>query len=229
MGQARGQRTQPGELLPLAQRRLHRAEPRDGGADDGQRHVRSGVEQLANRLDRDAERLGLRQRAHRREAAAALEGRDLALERPGADPGERDLARAGALRDLELAVEDDVEGVGHVALRDQHVVRRQVDDLAALDQAGQLRVVEAAEERGIAQPLRDRIGRKMRVAHSWARYWWTSATAMAPSPTALAIRFTESWRTSPAAKSPGRLDSRRNGGRSRLQPCSRPTLGPVRT
>ena len=41
---------------------------------------------------------------------------------------------------------------------------------------------------------------------------------MAPSPTALAIRFTESCRTSPAAKTPGRLDSRRYGCRSRFQP-----------
>ena len=49
---------------------------------------------------------------------------------------------------------------------------------------------------------------------------------MAPSPTALAIRFTESWRTSPAANSPGRLDSSRNGSRSRFQPGSAATLGP---
>jgi hypothetical protein len=35
------------------------------------------------------------------------------------------------------------------------------------------------------------------------RYSWTNCTAMAPSPTADATRFTESERTSPAAKTPG--------------------------
>jgi len=40
---------------------------------------------------------------------------------------------------------------------------------------------------------------------------WTSATAMPPSPTAAAQRFTEPERTSPAAKIPGRLVSSRPG------------------
>src|SRR5213076_3036667 len=42
---------------------------------------------------------------------------------------------------------------------------------------------------------------------------WTSATAMPPSPTAAAQRFTEPERTSPAAKIPGRLVSSRPGVR----------------
>ena len=37
---------------------------------------------------------------------------------------------------------------------------------------------------------------------------------MAPSPTAEATRFIESSRTSPAAKTPGTLVSRVNGGRA---------------
>jgi hypothetical protein len=40
---------------------------------------------------------------------------------------------------------------------------------------------------------------------------WTSATAMPPSPTAAAQRFTEPERTSPAAKIPGRLVSSGRG------------------
>jgi hypothetical protein len=36
---------------------------------------------------------------------------------------------------------------------------------------------------------------------------WTPATAMPPSPTAAAHRFTEPERTSPAAKIPGKLVS----------------------
>ena len=40
-----------------------------------------------------------------------------------------------------------------------------------------------------------------------ARYWWTDPTATDPSPTAPATRLAEPWRTSPAAKMPGRLVS----------------------
>ena len=40
------------------------------------------------------------------------------------------------------------------------------------------------------------------------------ATAMAPSPTAEATRLIDPWRTSPATKRPGWLDSRNSGGRS---------------
>src|SRR5229473_630187 len=59
-------------------------------------------------------------------------------------------------------------------------------------------------------------------------------TAMAPSPTADAQRLTDPLRTSPAAKTPGRLVSRNNG----VRPCarqrsprtaSRGTAAPVRT
>ncbi len=40
-----------------------------------------------------------------------------------------------------------------------------------------------------------------------AKYSWIWRTAMAPSPTADATRFTELRRTSPAANNPGRLVS----------------------
>ena len=44
---------------------------------------------------------------------------------------------------------------------------------------------------------------------SSVRYWWTKAIAMLPSPTAAATRFTGLYRTSPQAKMPGTLVSRR--------------------
>ncbi len=53
--------------------------------------------------------------------------------------------------------------------------------------------------------------------------------AMEPSPTADATRFTAPWRTSPAANTPGMLDSRRNGLRSRGHARRRGTSAPVRT
>src|SRR6202140_3400784 len=45
------------------------------------------------------------------------------------------------------------------------------------------------------------------------RTWWTNATALAPSPIADATRFMLLDRTSPTAKTPGRLVSRTNGAR----------------
>ena len=54
-------------------------------------------------------------------------------------------------------------------------------------------------------------------AHRPARRWWTSRTAIEPSPTAEATRLTEPEWTSPTAKIPGRLVSRKNG---RSSPCA---------
>ena len=45
------------------------------------------------------------------------------------------------------------------------------------------------------------------------RYWWTSDTAIEPSPTALATRLIERARTSPATNTPGTLVSSRYGSR----------------
>src|SRR5215207_1733838 len=52
-----------------------------------------------------------------------------------------------------------------------------------------------------------------------ARYWWTSLTAIAPSPTAEAQRLIEPERTSPAANTPGMLVSSKNGS---LERCGQP-------
>src|SRR3954451_4159448 len=62
-----------------------------------------------------------------------------------------------------------------------------------------------------------------------ATSWWTSWIAIEPSPTADATRFTEAWRTSPAANTPGTLVSSRNGLRASGQPESSPRSAPVST
>src|SRR5216683_6015481 len=55
----------------------------------------------------------------------------------------------------------------------------------------------------------------------------TNWTAIAPSPTAEATRLTEPERTSPAAKTPGRLVSRRKGCRRAVQWGERARAEPV--
>src|SRR5262249_51147662 len=58
---------------------------------------------------------------------------------------------------------------------------------------------------------------------------WARRIAIDPSPTAEATRFTEPWRTSPAAKTPGRLVSSEKGRRSSGQDPSPSSSGPVST
>ncbi len=79
------ERAEGGQLLALAERRLHRSEAPDGGPNDGQRHVGPGGQQLAHGVDRDAQGLTLGHRADGREATASPERRDLSLERSRAD------------------------------------------------------------------------------------------------------------------------------------------------
>lgn len=57
----------------------------------------------------------------------------------------------------------------------------------------------------------------VRLSHLSLRYSCTNWTAIAPSPTAEATRLTELDRTSPAANTPGRLVSSRNGCRGAVQ------------
>ena len=169
MSKAGGERAETGELLPLPEGCLHGAQASDRRADDRQRDIGPGVEQAAYRVDRDAEHLGLGDGAHRREPSAALQGRDLALQRSWADLGEGDLAVAGLLGDLELALEHHVQGVGDVPFLDQDVTVCQVDDLAGRDQLLELLVVEAPEKRGVPQPLRDVGEREVLMGHRSAR------------------------------------------------------------
>src|SRR5688572_11658777 len=63
--------------------------------------------------------------------------------------------------------------------------------------------------------------------HISLRYSCTNRTAMAPSPTADATRLMESDRTSPAAKTPARLVSRRNGCRRPVQWGESAKVAPV--
>jgi len=61
------------------------------------------------------------------------------------------------------------------------------------------------------------LGHNVRLSHLSLRYSCTNWTAIAPSPTAEATRLTELDRTSPAANTPGRLVSSRNGCRGAVQ------------
>src|SRR5215475_8100910 len=65
--------------------------------------------------------------------------------------------------------------------------------------------------------------------HISLRYSWTNWTTMEPSPTAEATRLIEPDRTSPAAKTPGRLVSSRKGWRRTFQCGESKRRGPVRT
>ena len=89
----------------------------------------------------------------------------------------------------------------------------------AADQVGSRKPPRGAGRAGLGpQPLCRRSGVPTSwpsACFAWFRYSWTNCTAIAPSPTAEATLLTEPDRTSPAAKTPGRLASSRNGGRSR--------------
>src|SRR6185295_7808391 len=81
----------------------------------------------------------------------------------------------------------------------------------------------------------DGCSKTLSPTHHWPpfyisfRYSCTNWTAIAPSPTAEATRLTEPDRTSPEAKTPGRLVSRRYGWRAAVH-CEEPErAGPVRT
>src|SRR5438132_6120201 len=69
----------------------------------------------------------------------------------------------------------------------------------------------------------------IRLSHLSLRYSCTNWTAIEPSPTAEATRLAEPDRTSPAAKTPGRLVSNRNGCRFRVHCRESPNSIPVRT
>ena len=174
MSHAGDERAECGELLALAKRRLHRSKAADRRPDDGERHIRPGVQQLTHRVDRDAQGLAIGHRADGREATASLERRDLSLQRARADARQRNLGPPGPLGDLELAIEDDEERIGLLSLADEPIAWRQVNDLAALDQPRQPIVVEALEERREAQAFRDVLCRQVLVRHSSAMYSWTS-------------------------------------------------------
>src|SRR3954451_2024351 len=94
-------------------------------------------------------------------------------------------------------------------------------DLARLDEGDHLvrpashqPLVDAREPRGFRGPCHET---GTCAASASLRYWWTKATHMLPSPTAEATRLTGPNRTSPQAKMPGTLVSRRYGSRASVQ------------
>ena len=93
-----------------------------------------------------------------------------------------------------------MEAARRLALGDDVLARRHLDDVGMLADPGQLLVAEVGEKEQVAQ--------FHRRTHCSARYRCTSVTAIAPSPTADATRLTDSARTSPATNTPGTLDSR---------------------
>ena len=133
--------------------------------------------------------------------------------RDGAHPGRCVLRAdlfAAALADdqrLRLALEQQLQAAGLLALLGDHLARR---DVARVRDGGPLRellVGELVEEVDRAQ-LVEGDRRRGRVAHASTRYSWISETAIEPSPTAEATRLIERARTSPATKTPGIVVSR---------------------
>jgi hypothetical protein len=163
VGKPGRQRAEAGELLALAEQRLHAAQAGDSFADDRERHVRAGSEQLADRADRDLEHLGRAGGSDRSEPPAALERRDLALQRPRPDTRDRDHAPPGALRDVHLSRQHDVQRIGLIALANEQVAGGKIDDLPHLHQPMELHLVQAAEQRGVAKPVDDRLAAEMLV------------------------------------------------------------------
>ena len=169
MRKAGGQGPERGELLAFMEGGLHRPQTRDGGPNDRDRHVRPGGEQLAHRVDRDAQHLGGPGGRDRRHARATLECRDLALQRSRADDGDGQSALAGLPGHLELAVEHHEQRVGGVALADEHLAGLEVDDLAACHELAEWRLVDVGEERRLPQAGDDLVDGEMGVGHSCAR------------------------------------------------------------
>ncbi len=112
---------------------------------------------------------------------------------------------ASRRRDLHLPVQDQHHGVRRVAAGEDHLAVVELHPLPVLREPGELLRGEVGQERDLRQPR----GLRLQGPHSFARYGWTRETAMAPSPTPDATRFTEPARTSPAANTPGTLASRR--------------------
>ena len=132
---------------------------------------------------------------------------EVELHRAGVDPAlvgadDLDLVAADESAHHQRAAEQHVEALGRVALFDEVVSRRDVDGLGVLGEPRQLRVIEVFEQEQRAQLA------GVRAIHCSSKYRCTRVTAIAPSPTAEATRFTDSDRTSPATNTPGMLASR---------------------
>src|SRR5205823_3032630 len=101
------------------------------------------------------------------------------------------------------------EAAGRVALAADVLAGGEVDHVGVLADPGQLILVEGLEEEEPAQGCWVQF-RTFGRRHRFSNQRCTRLTAIAPSPTAEATRFTDPPRTSPTANTPGREVSRWN-------------------
>ena len=129
--------------------------------------------------------------------------------------------------EVERPVDDDPPVVGAVALEPDHLAghdRRPRAPPASSSSSWSSRspsksgTVRRSESSSIA-------GSRRRLVRWWRGSGGRSRPTSTPSPTAEATRFIESERTSPAAKTPGRLVSSANGGRASAHPSARCASG----
>src|SRR6266540_2431710 len=106
-------------------------------------------------------------------------------------------------RRANFTFEEHVEETSPLSFGGQHGADRRFNHLTRFETA-QLRVGQPCKQRNRTDLLE--IGRVH--GHKRPRYWWTSFTAMAPSPTPEVTPLADRWRTSPATKIPGTLVSR---------------------
>src|SRR6266540_2604885 len=106
-------------------------------------------------------------------------------------------------RRANFTFEQHMEETRPLSFRGQHGADRRFNNLAGFDTT-QLRVSQSGEQRSGTDLLEfSRV-----QVHKRPRYWWTSFTAMAPSPTPEVTPLADRCRTSPATKIPGTLVSR---------------------
>src|SRR5205085_12251898 len=108
-------------------------------------------------------------------------------------PHRLDLVAADAAGHRHRAVEQEGEALRGSPFGRDDRPGRVGDDVAVLGHPGELLVVEVGEEEQLSQL----VGGEGR-AHRSSRYRCTRVTAMAPSPTAEATRFTDADLPSPA-------------------------------
>src|SRR4029079_4503681 len=127
-------------------------------------------------------------------------------------------------RQFHAPGEQDPHVVGRLPFTEQFVPFRDRDLITDSHQLGQLLLAETFGEKRVVKVVGD--------GHMVSRYMCTRLTAVEPSPTADATRFIDARRTSPAANTPGRLVSNRNGARDNGHrdgcPSSTTRSGPVR-
>ena len=175
MRQARRQGAQGGQRLALTQHRLGVAQPRSDRVQDAQGGGRTGLDQSVERGLIDLEHATRAERPDGGGAGRAVQQGHFADDLARSAHGDHQIARTGALGDLELAFDDDVQRTARAALLHQHLAGRQARLARGRFQQRQIGVGQFGEQRQLTEQL---------VAHSVLRYWRMTATAAAPSPVA---------------------------------------------